>query len=168
MLDLAHDPILRKSFEPACAGAVAAPTVGAPTVAASTVLVIDDDPVHRMVLCKTADRAGYVPTQAATFGAAVSSLRRTVFTAITLDLSLGARNGLDVMHALVEMDCRSPIVIVSGSNAAMRSETVSMAILMKLDVREALPKPVDLTLLRQVLTRIRREAEAAAPQPLPA
>lgn len=157
MLDLAHDPVLRKSFDPDCAGAVGAPTV----------LVIDDDPVHRMVLCKTAERAGYVPTQAASFGAAVSSLRRTAFTAITLDLSLGARNGLDVMHALVEMDCRAPIVIVSGSNAAMRSETVSMAVLMKLDVREALPKPVDLTLLRQVLNRIRQSAETAAPHPLP-
>ncbi|RAI45605.1 response regulator [Rhodoplanes roseus] len=152
MLDLACDQRPLDAFDPMLAAAVGPPTV----------LVIDDDPVHRMVLCKTAERAGYVPTPAASFGAAVSLLRRDTYTAITLDLSLGARNGLDVMHALVAMDCRTPIVIVSGSNAAMRSETMSMAGLMKLDVREALPKPVDLTLLRHVLVGLKPSAGAPA------
>ncbi|MDC7785179.1 response regulator [Rhodoplanes sp. TEM] len=163
MLDLARGPSPRPPFGPA----LAAPAAAAPA-AALGVLVIDDDPVHRMVLCKTAERAGFVPTPAASFGAAVACLRRGSYSAITLDLSLGTRNGLDVMHALVEMGCRTPIVIVSGSNAAMRSETASMAALMRLDVREALPKPVDLTLLRQLLVRIRQTAEAGATAPLPA
>lgn len=155
MLDPARDPTPRPSGGPALPWSATAPGV----------LVVDDDPVHRMVLCKTAERAGFVATSAASFGAAVACLRRGSYSAITLDLSLGTRNGLDVMHALVEMGCRTPIVIVSGSNAAMRSETVSMAALMKLDVRAALQKPVDLTLLRQVLVRIRQTAEAC---PLPA
>lgn len=155
MLDPARDPSPRPPVGPALPGSAAAPGV----------LVIDDDPVHLMVLCKTAERAGFVATSAASFGAAVACLRRGGLSAVTLDLSLGRRNGLDVMHALVEMGCRIPIVIVSGSDAALRSETVSMAALMKLDVRAALPKPVDLTLLRQVLVRVRQTTEAC---PLPA
>ncbi|MTW15651.1 response regulator [Rhodoplanes serenus] len=124
----------------------------------ATVLVIDDDDVQRMVLCKTAERAGFVATSAATFGAAMALLRQHTYTVITLDLSLGARNGLDVMHALVGIGCRTPIVIVSGANAALRSETVALAGLIKLDVRHSLPKPVDLALLRRVLSSIREES----------
>jgi two-component system, chemotaxis family, chemotaxis protein CheY len=126
---------------------------------APAVLVIDDDPVHRMVLCKTAERAGFVATAAATFGAAISFLRRNSYAAITLDLSLGTRNGLDVLHALAEMRCPTPIVIVSGTSAGMRTEMASLAGLMHLDVRHTMAKPVDLALLRHALTAIRHGGE---------
>lgn len=111
MLDLARDTTPRAIADP-LPDASAAPAV----------LVIDDESVHQMVLSKTAERAGFVPTGAASFGAAISLLRRNTYAAITLDLSLRTRNGLDVLHALAEMHCRTPIVIVSGTCAAMRTE----------------------------------------------
>jgi DNA-binding response OmpR family regulator len=151
MLDLARDTTPRAIADP-----------GADASAAPAVLVIDDDPVHRMVLCKTSERAGFAPTAAGSFGAAVSLLRRNAYAAITLDLSLGTRNGLDVLHALAGMRCRTPIVIVSGTSAGMRTEMASLAGLMQLDVRRTMAKPVDLALLRHELTAIRHESEPSA------
>jgi len=56
-------------------------------------LVIDDDSLHRMVICRAAAKAGYLPAGAATCDEAAKMIRETAFDCITLDLGLGDRAG---------------------------------------------------------------------------
>lgn len=133
-------------------------------VNAPTLLVIDDDTVHRMIICKVANRAGFAVTGAATYDEAVKLLGEHEYAAISLDLSLGQRGGVDVLHYLAAMDCEAPIIIVSGSGETIRSETLSVAYLLNINVCEALPKPVNLGQLRRILVDLKdRRAVGLAP-----
>jgi DNA-binding response OmpR family regulator len=124
----------------------------------TTLLVIDDDTVHRMIICRIANRAGFDATGAATYEDAVRLLGENVYTAIALDLSLGQHGGVDILHVLAAMDCPTPIIIISGSGETIRNETISLANLLSLNVCEAFPKPVDLGQLREHLIELRDRA----------
>jgi CheY-like chemotaxis protein len=45
-------------------------------------------------------------------------LRERTFDCITLDLSLGEQSGIEILKLLAELRCRTPIIIVSGSEDA--------------------------------------------------
>ena len=137
-----------KAREASDAGAAVAKAMPAPRL-----LVIDDNALHRLIICRAAARAGYVPAQAASCEEAVELAQATAFDCITLDLSLGAHTGVEMLRHLQTIGCKAPIIIVSGSatcRAALR-----IARTLKLDVVEWLAKPVDLATLRYSLERIR-------------
>lgn len=143
--------------------AAAEPGPGA-TASSPSLLVIDDDTVHRMIICRVAARAGYTATEAASYEEAVGLLRHNTYTLITLDLTLGQHGGADVLHVIAAMDLKTPIIIVSSSNETIRRETAAMANLLSLNVCRALPKPVDLGELRRILVDLRqRNAIGLAP-----
>src|ERR1700732_3917225 len=52
-------------------------------------LVIDDDNLHRMIICRVAAKAGFLPAGAASYDEAAKLAQETAFDCITLDLSLG-------------------------------------------------------------------------------
>ncbi|RAI43326.1 response regulator [Rhodoplanes roseus] len=130
----------------------------------ASLLVIDDDTVHRMIICRVAGRAGYEATGASSYEEAVALLERHAYTVITLDLTLGQHGGAEVLHVIAAMDLKTPIIIVSSSTETIRRETAAMANLLSLNVCRTLPKPVDLAQLRAILLEIRqREAVGLAP-----
>ena len=51
-------------------------------------LVIDDDTLHRMVICRVAAKAGYIPAGAPTYEEAAKLAQANTFDCITLDLLL--------------------------------------------------------------------------------
>jgi ActR/RegA family two-component response regulator len=61
-------------------------------------LVIDDDNLHRMIICRAAAKAGYLPAGAASYDEATKLARETAFDGIRLDLSLGNRAGSEMLH----------------------------------------------------------------------
>ncbi|MFD2183763.1 response regulator [Rhodoplanes azumiensis] len=137
-------------------------TAGGPPM--PSLLVIDDDTVHRMIIGRVAQRAGYHVVDAASYEQAVALLERHTFTLISLDLTLGCHGGAEVLHAVAALDLKTPIVIVSSSNETIRRETAAMANLLSLNVCRTLPKPVDLAQLRAILLEIRqRDAVGLAP-----
>jgi two-component system, chemotaxis family, chemotaxis protein CheY len=127
-------------------------------------LVIDDDKLHRMIICRVAAKAGYAPAGAATCDEATRLLAEGSFDCITLDLSIGAYGGGDMLRRLADIGCKAPIIVVSGSDGAACRETVRLAKALDLDIWETIPKPVDLALLHYWLERLgmRRETAAAA------
>lgn len=154
MLDRSEDHTPHAAADPG-------PDTGAPV---PSLLVIDDDTVHRMIICRVAGRAGYEPTGAASYEEAVALLERNAYTLITLDLTLGQHGGAEVLHAIAAMDLKTPIIIVSGSTETIRRETAAMANLLSLNVCRALAKPVDLAELRRILLEARqRNAIGLAP-----
>jgi two-component system, chemotaxis family, chemotaxis protein CheY len=129
---------------------------------ASRLLVIDDDNLHRTIICRAAGRAGYLPTGAASYDEAVQMVRDTVFDCITLDLSLGDHAGVEILRHLWVIGCKAPVIIISGCDDATCSETERVAESLKLNVWESIPKPVDLSVLRASLERLRASREEAS------
>ncbi len=147
------------SFEANHNGFVAADAA----TAAPRLLVIDDDHLHRMIICRVAAKAGYLPIEAGSFEEA-ARLAQEPFDCITLDLSLGAHGGSEMLRLLWVHGCKAAIIIISGCNDVICRETVRVAKSLKLDVCEVVPKPVDLAMLRYALERIKvRRAGAGIP-----
>jgi len=124
-------------------------------------LVIDDDKLHRMIVCRAAAKAGYAPAGAGTYEEAVALAQQAPFDCITLDLSLGPYAGVDILRRLWEMKCKAPIIVISGCDSVTCSETVELARSLDLTVRQTIPKPVDLALLQYCFEQIRDERDAA-------
>lgn len=118
-------------------------------------LVIDDDNLHRMIICRVAAKAGYLPAGAATYDEAAQLAQETTFDCITLDLSLGEHAGIEMLRHLYVIGCKAPIIIVSGCDEATCQETMKVAKSLNMHVWEAIPKPVDLVLLRNWLERLK-------------
>jgi two-component system, chemotaxis family, chemotaxis protein CheY len=115
--------------------------------------VIDGDNLHRMTICRAADKAGYIPAGAANFDEAAKLTLTTVFDCITLDLSLGLQTG-EMLRHLREIDCGAPIIVVGDRGAAGCRETLRFARSLGLNVGEPLPKPVDVGMLSYALEQL--------------
>lgn len=119
-------------------------------------LVVDDEILHRMIICRAAAKAGYVPVGAASYQQAAKLSREEAFDCITLDIALSGRaGGVEVLRYLAEVGCKAPIVVVSGCDDATLRETLRVGRSLELNVVEPLRKPVDLTILRYMLEGFR-------------
>ena len=125
-------------------------------------LVIDDDNLHRMIICRVAAKAGYAPAGAATFEEAAALAQATVFDCITLDLSLGPHAGVEMLRHLWVVGCKAPIIVISGCDDAMCGETLKVAGSLNLNIWQSMPKPVDLAVLRHWFDQLKSERETAA------
>lgn len=126
------------------------PTDPARTVSAPSFLVIDDDPVHRMVITRIGEKAGYTITAVATAETAAAEIRKRKFDCISLDLSLGGTNGALLLNDIAAHNGQALLIVISGATAATREDTLVLALKLRLNVIEA-PKPVDLANLRSKL-----------------
>jgi DNA-binding response OmpR family regulator len=127
-----------------------------PALAVPRLLVIDGDNLHRMIICRVADKAGYLPAGAANFSEAAKLAQTTAFDCVTLDLSLGQQTG-DMLRHLREIGCDAPILIVGNRDAAGCCETLRFARSLGLNVGEPVAKPVDVGLLRYALEQMKVE-----------
>lgn len=128
---------------------------------APRLLVVDDDNLHRMIICRVAAKAGYRPAGAASYEEAAKLAQENAFDCITLDLSLGQHAGVEMLRHLWVIGCKAPILIISGCDEATCRETVRVARSLNLNVLEPVPKPVDLVTLRYSLERLRVQSELA-------
>ena len=122
---------------------------------APRLLVIDDDIVHRVVIGKVGDRAGFSITEAASFDEAAKFLRKERFDCITLDLSLGSNYGLEIIHLLADIGCKTPIIVISGAGPSVAKLAISVGRMRRLNICEPVSKPIDFALLKEILARIK-------------
>ena len=121
-------------------------------------LVIDDDYLHRKIICRVAAKAGYAPAGAGTYEEAAKLASENSFDCISLDLALGQYGGTEMLEYLHGIGCKAPIVIISGSDDATVRETLRVAKALDLDIRESILKPVDLEMLRYSFERLRTQS----------
>lgn len=121
-------------------------------------LVIDDDGVQRTVLGKVGTKAGYAVTTVATVEEAIKEVERQHFDCIVLDLLLNGQNGMLILGAIAKFNAEALLIIISGASEAVREQTRALAAHQNLDVVD-LPKPVDRTVLRTLLTTDLRVAQ---------
>jgi DNA-binding NtrC family response regulator len=119
-------------------------------------LAIDDDTVHRMVICRIARQAGFEVDEAASYEAARRMVGLSVYGCVTLDLSLGERGGVDVLQYMAEIGYPSPVIVISGSDDEVRSEAFTAARKLNLNVCRPFSKPVKLADLRELMREIRK------------
>jgi DNA-binding NtrC family response regulator len=117
-------------------------------------LVIEDTNLHLSILSKIAAQAGFATTGANSVSEATRLLRGRNFDCITLDLSLGEESGMEILKLLAGMKCRTPIIVVSGSGDEAREETLRIGNFLDLNLCQPIPKPINLTVLRNALTQI--------------
>jgi CheY-like chemotaxis protein len=120
-----------------------------------SLLVIDDIKVHRMIICRIAEKAGLTPVEAESCAEVIKVLSMATYCGTTLDLSLGERAGTEVITELARYDFRAPIIIISGSDVRTAEEAQEMGLALGLDMREPVPKPVDLARLRRRFIELR-------------
>jgi len=152
------------------AGLTAA-TLGQSALPAPRVLVVDCDNLHRMIICRAADKAGCIPAGAANLAEAAKQVRSADFDGITLDLSFGREAVCDFLSRLRALRCTSKILLTGHRDAAgWQDDAVQHAVSLGLDVEEDVAaKPLDVELLRGVLEQLRvqrsldRDAKTAGP-----
>lgn len=118
-------------------------------------LIIEDDNVHRMIIKRFASALGFVIAEASTYESAIALLDDGRFDCITLDLSIRARSGVDVLCHLRKIGCRIPVLIISGANETKRSETAVFAEAMNFTVLHVMKKPLDLHALQEALAKLK-------------
>ena len=140
---------------------------GAPgTDARGRLLVVDDDLLQRTVIGKIGSKLGFQIIAVSSFEEASRLLRSQSFDGMTLDLSLGEHDGVELLRLIA--DCRLnalPIVIISGCEERILNSTRRVAEGLALTVADCLPKPLNLARLREALClphRVTAEAAAAA------
>jgi len=124
-------------------------------------LVIDDDAVHRTIICKMAVKAGLAPFEAANCGDVVRLTTTNDFECATLDLSLGERAGTEVLRHFSICGFRAPIVIVSGSDADVTQYAFDLGMSLDLNMMEPVGKPVDLSRFREIFETIATDWQQA-------
>ncbi len=119
-------------------------------------LVVEDALIHRTIISRVADKAGFTTVAASSVEAAAERLRSRDFDCITLDLSLGEGGvGVEILRLLADRKCQTPIIIISGSDAGVVAETSRIGRTYDLNLWKPLHKPIDLGLLRDMLEQIR-------------
>jgi EAL domain-containing protein (putative c-di-GMP-specific phosphodiesterase class I)/DNA-binding CsgD family transcriptional regulator len=121
-------------------------------------LVLDDDAATARLLGRIATAAGYavvITTDAATFHA---EYHAAVPDVIMLDLQLGDTDGVEQVRHLASRDYRNALVLISGFDSRVLASARDVATGLGLRVAATLSKPVDVTELRQILTRLRAQA----------
>jgi DNA-binding NtrC family response regulator len=124
-------------------------------------LAIDDDNLHRMIICRVAAKAGYLPAGAATYDEAAQLAHDNAFDCITLDLSLGDHAGVELLRHLWVIGCKATIIIISGCDDETCGDSRRVAESLKFKVWDAIQKPVNLAVLRESLERLKADREQA-------
>ena len=117
-------------------------------------LVIDDDAVHRMIICKMALKAGLATFEAENCGDVVRLTTSNDFECATLDLSLGERAGTEVLRHFSICGFRAPIVIVSGADADTTQHALDLGNWLGLKMLDPVGKPVDLPRFRDIFEKV--------------
>ncbi len=118
-------------------------------------LIIEDDNVHRMIIRRFATTLDFDITEANSYERTIAMFDANPFDCITLDLSIRAHSGIDVLCHLRDIGQRVPVLIVSGADEVKRSETAQFAELMNFKVLHVMKKPLDLHALQQALEKLK-------------
>lgn len=125
-------------------------------MAQKTVLVVDDDPKVRALLRRCLEGDGYCVAEADDAKGVRAALAADPLDLITLDLNLGAEDGLDIARD-VRRDHDVPIIMVTG-----KGDVIDRVVGLELGADDYLTKPFH---VREVLARVRSVLRRTDRQP---
>jgi DNA-binding NtrC family response regulator len=117
-------------------------------------LVVDDDSDASGLVLRIALRCGYDAVSLVEIGTLDSVLRSIQPDVLTLDLCMPKMDGIEVLSHLKAQGFKGHLIIISGQDDWLRKQARDLARTYGLNVADEMAKPVDLTALRGLLTRL--------------
>ena len=114
-------------------------------------LIVDDDPSQATIIRRIGEQEGFACIIAQTFDCAVKYLEDVDFDVVTIDLSLGHRDGVEVLRAINGLSYTPRIVFISGHDRRILETAVRMAASTGSAQASALQKPFKPAGLRELL-----------------
>ena len=122
-------------------------------------LVVDDEAVQRLLVARVAELRGFETDGAATLEEAAAWLRDVPYEAVVLDLSLGERDGIELLRSVYRCPSEPALIFISGFDQRVRQAAARLASALGLRVAGEIGKPLPLDRLDTML--------ACLPQRLP-
>jgi DNA-binding response OmpR family regulator len=119
-----------------------------------TILVVDDDPKIRLLLRRCFEGDGFVVIEADSAASTLEMLKAHEVRLITLDLRLGADNGIDVAKS-IRLISGVPIIMVTGQD-----DVIDRVVGLEVGADDYITKPFH---IREVLARIRSVLRRSVP-----
>jgi EAL domain-containing protein (putative c-di-GMP-specific phosphodiesterase class I)/ActR/RegA family two-component response regulator len=129
-------------------------------------LVVDDERIQRLIVTRAVESLGFEVDGAADLDEAARCLSQQSYDAIVLDLSLGAREGVSLLHMLRSRGADPLVVLISGMDARVRAASCRLAEALGLRVAGSMEKPVVPAALRALLCNVPRREVAPAASPV--
>ena len=112
------------------------------------ILIVDDDPAHRVMLKKLIGGWGYNVFEADDGGAAIEEVRRRPFDLILMDIRMMKVSGIEALEQIRQINPSIPVIIMTAYASV---ETAVSAL--KKGAYDYLTKPLDFDELQIALTR---------------
>ena len=109
-------------------------------------LAIDDTVLHPSVICAIGDLTHFQTTGARSVDAGTAF--KSFCDWITLDLSPGEPSGVAILILLAELQCRTPVILISGSEHETCQEILEFGNYAGLTLYPPMTKSIDLVRLR--------------------
>ena len=116
-----------------------------------SVLVVDDEPAVRTMLCRVLMQHGYAVTEAASAEQALSLLETSPADLVITDLNMPGSSGLGLAQNLLSQDPSRPVMVITGY-----ADVDSARRALRLGVYEYFTKPLD---VNEVVSRVQRALE---------
>jgi DNA-binding response OmpR family regulator len=110
------------------------------------ILVVDDEAEIRTLLRRCFEREGYQVLEAKDGAEFRASIEQAPISLITLDLTLGGEDGLELARE-IRAKCNVPIIMITG-----KGDTIDRVVGLELGADDYITKPFQ---LREVLARVR-------------
>lgn len=115
------------------------------------ILLVDDDARITRMIRRVAEQAGFSVTEVNDSLRFEEVYLSTQASLIILDLNMPGKDGIELLDFLVEQNCKSRVMFISGVDKRVLGTTEQLAISRGLDVAGLLQKPIEVKQLRQVL-----------------
>ena len=78
------------------------------------VLIVDDEPMYRLVLSQTLKGCGYTSEDCDSGDAAISLLKKNKYDVVLLDYKMPGTSGINVLQWMYGMKMDIPVIIITG------------------------------------------------------
>jgi CheY-like chemotaxis protein len=112
-----------------------------------TILVVEDDPRVRFLICEVLRREGHQVAEAGDGAEALELVRTQRVNLVITDFVMPKVNGLKFVEQLHSINPRIPVIFVTGYLSVVAGKTLLQ------DVSEILEKPFELDALRSAVQR---------------
>ncbi|MGE4350252.1 MAG: EAL domain-containing protein [Candidatus Berkiella sp.] len=121
----------------------------------NTVLIIDDDPDVSALLADIAKSSGYDSFITNQIEDAKQYTVSSPPALIILELGIPSHDGIEFLRSFSEIECKVPIIIVSGHDEKIRSTAFNLGLNYHLNMLGHYPKPLPIQALIEILENTR-------------
>lgn len=121
-------------------------------------LVVDDDAAIGELLGDLGETCGYSVDKALNVKEFNQLYKESTPTLIILDLSIGEEDGIEILRFLSKVQCKSPIILMSGHEEKVRSTAFRLGEEYGLNMLTHVEKPIDLQKIKPLLEQNKRNS----------